>query len=86
MPTSAAFLNPARAAEHSWNPRTYYRRLKDEITIHTERVEGYSKSLKDDAQREVLEREEEAERARLEEEERKAQEIRDAKEREDTER
>lgn len=61
-------------------------RLKDEVTIHTERVEGYSKSLKDDAQREVLEREEEAERARLEEEERKAQEIKEAKEREDIER
>lgn len=64
----------------------YYRRLKDEVTIHTERVEGYSKSLKDDAQREVLEREEEAERARLEEEAKKAQEVKEAKEREDIER
>lgn len=62
------------------------RRLKDEDTIYTERVEGYSKSLKDDALREVREKEEEAERARLEEEEKKAQEVREAKEREDVER
>lgn len=62
------------------------RRLRDEINIHTERVEGYSKSLIDDAQREALEKEEEAERARLEEEEKKAQEIKEAKEREDVER
>eukprot|EP00904_Undaria_pinnatifida_P001733 jgi/Undpi1/11560/HiC_scaffold_30.g13857.m1 len=61
-------------------------RLRDEINIHTERVEGYSKSLIDDAQREALEKEEEAERARLEEEEKKAQEIKEAKEREDVER
>lgn len=62
------------------------RRLKDEDTIHTERVEGYSKSLKDDALREVREREEEAERARLEEEERLAQEALEAKAREDADR
>lgn len=63
-----------------------HRRLKDENTIHTERVEGYSKSLKDDALREVREREEEAERARLEEEERLAQEALEAKAQEDAER
>ncbi|CAN0053059.1 unnamed protein product, partial [Ectocarpus fasciculatus] len=61
-------------------------RLKDEDTIYTERVEGYSKSLKDDALREVREREEEAERARLAEEERLAQEALEAKQREDVER
>ncbi|CAB1102447.1 unnamed protein product [Ectocarpus sp. CCAP 1310/34] len=61
-------------------------RLKDEDTIYTERVEGYSKSLKDDALREVREREEEAERARLAEEERLAQEVLEAKQREDVER
>lgn len=62
------------------------RRLEDEVTIHTERIEGYSKSLKDDALREVREAEEEAERARLEAEEKMAQEAREAKEREDAER
>ncbi|CAN0178715.1 unnamed protein product, partial [Hapterophycus canaliculatus] len=61
-------------------------RLKEEDTIYTERVEGYSKSLKDDALREVREREEEAQRARLEEEERMAQEALEAKAREDVER
>eukprot|EP00752_Nemacystus_decipiens_P010534 g9380.t1 len=61
-------------------------RLRDEDTIYTERVEGYSKSLKDDALREVREKEEEAERARLEEEERLAQEALEAKAREDAER
>ncbi|CAM9497580.1 unnamed protein product [Pylaiella littoralis] len=61
-------------------------RLKDENTIYTERVEGYSKSLKDDALREVKEEQEEAQRARLEEEERVAQEALEAKAREDAER
>lgn len=60
--------------------------MKDEVTIHTERVEGYSKSLKDDALREIREKEEEAQRARLEEEERLAQEALEAKAREDAER
>lgn len=62
------------------------RRLKEEDTIYTERVEGYSKSLKDDALREEKEREEEAQRARLEEEERLAQEALEAKQRQDVER
>ncbi len=62
------------------------RRLKDEVTIHTERVEGYSQSLRDDALREVREREEEAERARQEEEQRLAREALEAKEREDAKR
>ena len=84
-PTSAAFPILSRLRRQTLL-RMYYRRLKDEVTIHTERVEGYSKSLKDDAQREVLEREEEAERARLEEEAKKAQEVKEAKEREDIER
>lgn len=62
------------------------RRLKDEDTIHTERVEGYSQSLKDDALREAREAREEAERARLQEEEREAQAAKEAKEKEDAER
>eukprot|EP00903_Cladosiphon_okamuranus_P020027 g18395.t1 len=61
-------------------------RLKDEDTIHMERVEGYSKSLKDDALREIREKEEEAQRARLEEEERLAQEALEAKARGDADR
>lgn len=60
--------------------------MKDEDTIHTERVEGYSKSLKDDALREVREKDEEAERARLEEEQKRAEEAKLAKEQEDIER
>lgn len=60
--------------------------MKDENTIHTERVEGYSKSLKDDALREAKEAEEEAERARIEEDERQAQAAVQAMEREDAER
>lgn len=62
------------------------RRLKDEETIYTERVEGYSKSLKDDALREVREAKEAAERARIEEQERAAQAAREEKERQDAER
>lgn len=62
------------------------RRLKDEDTIYTERVQGYSKSLKDDALREVREAKEAAERARLEEQERAAQAAREEKERQDAER
>lgn len=62
------------------------RRRRDEATIFTERVEGYSQSLKDDALREVREKEEEAQRARIEEEERVVQEAKEAKEREDIER
>lgn len=60
--------------------------MKEEDTIYTERVEGYSKSLKDDALREVREREEEAQRICLEEEERMAQEALEAKARDDVER
>lgn len=72
---------------HCWLSCTFVnRRLKDEETIHTERVEGYSRSLKDDALREVREAEEEAERARLQEEELRMEEARKAKEEEDAER
>lgn len=87
-PTTAPFhlSGPFRSTLSDLREKLNDRRLKDEDTIHTERVEGYSKSLKDDALREIREKEEEAERARLEEEEKRAQEAREAKEREDVER
>lgn len=82
FPHSPRASKPQPKRKNAWD----IRRLKDEDTIYTERVEGYSKSLKDDALLEVREREEEAERARLAEEERLVQEALEAKQREDVER